>query len=554
MATFEVEINGETYEVEAPDERAAVGAAQQFAGQPAPAPSSPMDQLRSQISDMYGFNKPAPVPASGELRSDMPGQGLTDAGKSLMAATAGAQDIMTLNLGDELFSGAVGLPQVVFNGLTGKGWNMQPVTDAYNQGTDIRQHMQSLDPGAYDVGSTLGGLGLMGKARGAAPSVPPSVGKTALTAGGYGATAGFGSGESLDERIRNAAAGGGMGAATGWVLGKYAAPRKAATPTVQGLLGNAKASFKAAESTGTIIPQKEIQSYATNLRNALNDEGLITPSGIVADFPKVSYALKLADDYAAGSITIKQAMTMRKALRRAAASTDPEERRLGVAMLDQFDSFMEKSGGAASKAWAAGRQTYGVAKRGESVEKLIATADRKKHKFSGSGYENALRTQFDSFVGKDRNLRGFNPSERAQLERVAKGTVGGNLARGVGKAAPTGVVSAGLSGGVPFLVGNAIGGPAMGAAFAGGSLGVGMIGRAIATLSTRHQAELARIIVLNGGKLPTKIPPGLPGPVRKAMGNIILAGGANSPKLAEWVQSQVSSQRPSTQPAQPALQ
>lgn len=568
MAVFTIQTpDGRELDIEAADEATALRGAQEWVAAnpkgtapsqpPSAASMSPQDQLNAEIRRTLGMGQqPAPKPdnSANPMATSIPNVGLGiggfninlpfgDMANSLRAATRGAQDTSMLNMSDEAWAGAAGLPQVAANAIQGQGMDFAPVADEYNASNTMRQQTQQLDPGAYDVGSMAGVLALGGKAK-TAPSVGaiPSPLRTGATAATYGGAAGFGAGETMEERLKGGAVGAGTGAVLGYGMGKLLAPSKAAIPSVKSLGTESKAAFDAARSTGATVQPAATKTFADDVRRLLDGEGVISPSGKVADFPRVGHALNVIDDYAGQTMTIEQAMKVRKSLRRAAGAIDPEERFIGVKMLNAFDDFIEQNGGAAAAPWAAGRSTYHTMMKGRSVENLIGNANRKKFKFSGSGQENAIRNQFDAFVGKDKNLRGFTPDERTALERVAKGTGVGNTARAVGKLAPTGVVSAGLSGGVPFMIGNAVGGPVAGGMAAAGSLTLGTIGRFVATLSTKHQAELARVLVLSGGRLPSKIPPGVSKEVSRVLGNMLLMGGASAPEVGQSVLQLLRSQ------------
>src|SRR3546814_18329917 len=75
-------------------------------------------------------------------------------------------------------------------------------------------------------------------------------------------------------------------------------------------------------------------------------------------------------------------------------------------------------------------------------------------------------------------------------------------ARYVGKMAPTGVVSGALSTGVPFAIGNAMGGPIAGTAAVGITNAAGLVGRKLATRMGTDNAVLAELTARNGGALP----------------------------------------------------
>jgi hypothetical protein len=566
---------------------------------------------------------PQPDVTQNPLNSALPGP-LGQLHNTIRAASQGAMEAGTLNLGDELYAGVTAPFVAAFDAAQGRGFD---VGDAFQrrlaEGEQTDANLRSLNPGAYDVGQTAGAFGLMGKSGGRVPltaEIGPAlryaVPKAAATGAAFGAAAGIGTPGSIQDRLASAGEGALVGGTIGAVGGKLAsvASTRAPTPTVEQLLSGAKTAFKDAERTGVVIPKESVAGFKDALKTDLMDEGVITPSGKVAGFPKVAHALDMTNDFAAGTkkfvpmsegdkqfewswsrspdtgmaavkvggnvytalthqeamakaiaaegngvralvnanpeahlgyqitqgMTVKQAKTLRKAIASAAKSTDPEERFHGVRMLNQFDQFMVDNGGAAAAPWQTGRDLYHIGKKGQTIEGLIDAANRRSRKSVAVTTADATRNRFDNFVGRPKNLRGFKPEEVAALERVGNGTRVGNVAKAVGQLAPTTLGGLSVKGGIPFAVGNAIGGPFGGTVAAGTTLGLGYVGRFISHLSTKQQAELARVLVLNGGKLPKTVPVGLSGPVRKAIGNLIAVSGARSPAVASTVLQMLS--------------
>jgi hypothetical protein len=288
--------------------------------------------------------------------------------------------------------------------------------------------------------------------------------------------------------------------------------------TVASVRAASKAAYDQAENSGAIISPDALNILNHDFRKFAETEGLLLPDGkLVRDFPKVRTAFKALEQYARGPMTMKQAMTFQRQLRRAARSTDPEEARLGGMMLDNFEEYLSTlpapafSGGdgrAAVAAWAKGRREWHAYKKGQSIDDAVAAAYRKAHKFSGSGFENALRNEFERLASNEKKMRFFSKEERAFIQAVANGTPIANALRFMGKFAPTGVVGTSLT----TLLGLSLGGPVT----AGAMLGLGAAGRGAATVSTKKAAERARDFVLNGGREaialgPTKPMPKIPG-------------------------------------------
>lgn len=293
-----------------------------------------------------------------------------------------------------------------------------------------------------------------------------------------------------------------LGGTAAYASANRAARRLAAksVPTVQDLKRQASAMYEQAELNGVRASQRQTSALARSIRKVATDEGLVSPTGRVSEaYPKAKEALNLTADYANGEMTPKQMQTVRKVLSEAAAGTDPSEQRIARKMLEEFDNWTAPLAPELKKA-------RGIARRyinAEKLEEARELAGARAGQFSGSGFENALRTEYRNL---DRQIikgqeRGFTPETIDAIEDVSRGTKLSNAARYVGKLAPTGAVSFGMGAGVPFAIGNAVGGPVAGGVAGAGSLALGAAGRRIATQAGIRNAETAELIARNGGRI-----------------------------------------------------
>lgn len=274
-------------------------------------------------------------------------------------------------------------------------------------------------------------------------------------------------------------------------------PKKVPAPSVDDLKGAAGKLYDQADSSGLRIPQAATRQAADEIRDIAFKEGLISPTGRISTaYPKVSDTLKTFEDYAQGDMSIRQVQAARRTLSNMAKSADLSEARIGSTMLDKFDDLVSSQSPELMQA----NSIYHQAKNGERIEMAIDLAASRAGQYSGSGFENALRTEFRQLERKiiKGQLKGVSPEETAAISKVAQGGPVENAFRYVGKLAPTGPVSLATSGGVPFMVGNAIGGPAVGAAASGASMGAGFIGRDVATRLAARNADLASEIARGG--------------------------------------------------------
>lgn len=295
----------------------------------------------------------------------------------------------------------------------------------------------------------------------------------------------------------------------GGVLGvanalERAAIQKAATPTAEGLKDQAGALYETARRNGVVAPQQATQGLNQTMRGIATSEGLITPTGRVnSTYPRISEALNTFDDYSKGPMTIPQAQAVRRVLTDAAKSKEPGESRIAMMMLKEFDNFTAPLAPELAQA----NPLYHQAMNAGRIEQAIELAGSRAGQFSGSGFENALRTEFramDRQIIKGQ-LKGLSPEEIDAIKKVANGGPIENALRFVGKLAPTGVVSMGMGGGIPYMIGNSVGGPAVGAALGATTMGTGLAARAGATNLTANNAREAVVRALMAGK-PLPVP------------------------------------------------
>lgn len=479
-----------------------------------PVPASPPNYL-DQFKADFARNSPPPGPEDAQRVQGNPQAsaipqsvlGQAQALNTLNAATSGVQDTVLAHLSDEIGAGLMTPIEMAVN----RTWDVpKSFQDVLASNQAARQDRRALNPAAYETGSGLGTIASVGVAPNAQPgAVAPStwgmVKRGAALGGSYGALNGFGSSNGdLQDRLSNAAVQGATGALTGVGAGMIAgmatpkATNPALAPSIDDLQAQAGALYDKARASGVVAPQSQTISLSDNMFQIAKDEGLVSPTGrIDSSYPRIRNVLRTIDDYSHGEMSVPQMQATRRTLQGAAGSNDSGERRLGKIMLDEFDNFTSKLSPDLGDAAA----VYHRAKKGELIDTAIELAHSRAGQYSGSGFENALRTEFR---GLDRQiikgqLKGITPEEAAAISKVANGGPIENAARWVGKFAPTGVVSASLSGGVPFAIGNAMGGPAVGATLAAGSMGAGLAGRALAARMATGNAEIASALMRRGG-------------------------------------------------------
>jgi hypothetical protein len=470
-------------------------------------PELSFDDLVPSKPEMQG----PPIPADYSPPGGQPGQN-----GALGASNLGIRQGVTFGFGDELMAGALTPIELARRAYTGEdaGKGMgERLSSAYGgalarERADLRT-AQEQHPVASAVGEVAGGVATGGQlAKGGAtllnvakPTYPAMIGRGAAEGALYGAAHGFGAGEGLEDRLSGAAKGAAIGGVTGGAMGAVGG-RMAnsnsikAVPAADELRALASSNYKLAEQAGLIIKP---QSYT----QAIND---ITQEAIKAGLdPKVHPGAQAALEYLDGRVT-----------------------KIMLAKLDDFMSNIQPGDVAAGnaqqglEALGRARDLWSRGKKGEIFETLFEKAENSAPNFSGSGYENAVRTRFRGLANNDKAMRGFSEAEQDAIRKVARGGPVENTLRMAGKFAPTGIVSTGMSGGIGYQLGGPVGAlalPAMGGA-----------ARKAATAMTSRNAQLADALVRSGGQMPA---PQLSG-AQRAMIEMLLQEAGQAPAVSTF--------------------
>ena len=279
-------------------------------------------------------------------------------------------------------------------------------------------------------------------------------------------------------------------------------------PTADQLRVRKTQAYERARNAGVVFTPNSFETLVKDLRTGLKDDNGNTIRIVPELHPDANAALTALESYVGGPKTLDELEDMRRIINDAAGSQKPADRRVAMYMKERLDDFVDQppqgavvSGDAkaGAEALAEARDANTRLRKSELIDDLIRNAELSAPNFSGSGMENALRTEFRRVAKNPKQMRLFTQAERAAIEDVAKGGTVTNFLRMVGKFAPTGVVSTGLSGGAGFGLGSMLGGPV------GGGIGavvlptVGAAARGGATALTKGAATRAGS-VMRGGK------------------------------------------------------
>jgi sugar/nucleoside kinase (ribokinase family) len=248
--------------------------------------------------------------------------------------------------------------------------------------------------------------------------------------------------------------------------------------------------------------------------------------------PSTSAALEHIGEHE-GPLTIKQLETYRKVAKAAesASVANPADMRMAGKMVDWIDDYMDNLGandivkGNAKEAVTAlgeARDAWSRYRKADTIDSLIDRAQVRSGQFSGSGLENALRTEFRQLALNKKKMGGFTAEEQAAIRKVAMGGPMDNVMRMAGKLAPTGAVSAAISGAGGFMAGGPIGAMAVPAA--------GGLSRYLATRGTIGNANAAQLLMRRGPNPPPPTILSEPGALNLAP--LLLTGSMKDDKAA----------------------
>jgi hypothetical protein len=501
---------------------------------------SPEEQQRTvdEIASSFGQQAQQPQPAA---PAEQPGL-LQQAGETVSDLGGQMKSGMMYGFGDEIF-GALNTPIEMgvraFTGEdAGKGLG-ERISGAYTAGRDVVREGEAArrerSPIASTAGEVLGGLLTGGAAakggltllNAGKASIPGMMARGAGEGAAYGGLYGLGTGEGLEDSLMRAGTGATAGAITGGGIGGLAgalARRGAvkAAPSVDDLKTQAHKLYDTAKQSGVAVKPQSFRQATANIVQEVNDAGfhprihpkvaaaldeLADAAGTAPDLRKFNprtHAQILDKMTDAGTpLDLGKIDQLRRVAGSAAKSIEPDERRIASILIDKIDDYVagltqaDVTGpdpAAATKALSTARGLWARARKADTIETMIERARERAGQYSQSGMENALRTEFRQLAMNPKRIRGFSKAEQDAIKKVARGGPVENALRLLGKFAPRGVVSTGISGGIGYTMGGPLGSAAL--------MGAGEIGKRTAGVMTRGNADLAAALMRSGGQLP----------------------------------------------------
>jgi hypothetical protein len=211
--------------------------------------------------------------------------------------------------------------------------------------------------------------------------------------------------------------------------------------------------YKALDQMGFKFKSPEFVADMKDVASNLRAEGY-TATG----FPKIAGAIaELTSSTQPKDWAELQAL--RKIIRSAQKSTDPDEKRLGSILLDRFDNYLMsvdqtkvETGNTKvmSKTWGEARDAYSKMKKSEIFTDMLEDAQLDATKYTQSGAENSMAAQLRQLAKNDKRMAMFTSDERDAIRKAAKGDAPQNILRFFGKFAPTGAITGGTTAGVTY--------------------------------------------------------------------------------------------------------
>jgi hypothetical protein len=494
--------------------------------------NTPQETMRAAMARRFGPSQPSAAPAAPATPQDAPQAPLaapprTTAEQLGLGTRAAAQGLLGL---PGLAYDVAAIPQNLLSNIPGLGFmRAKPAAEHVSKAATAIGLPEPRDAGERIMGSAISGaagaltpIGVGSTMQAAAAPAAQRLAQV-LRAGpaqqvAMGTTGGLGSqvaqeavGEEASPVAKGVAgiagglAGGALPAATAGLARRTfgtVAPAPG-VPTAQQVRKTAKDAYKAADEADVVFTPGAMRRVADDVIDKLSDFGFNA-----GNQPQTANVLKEIDRLQESVVSFKEVENLRKMAGRAGSFQNPSDKTAARLIVESIDEMVASPrigntltqhdviAGDAAKAASAietAREAWSRLAKNKVIEKAIergiANAETAG---SGANTENAVRQALKSVYLSEQKTRGFTADEREALRKVVYGGPIQNLLRYAGKAAPTGIVSGTLGGGIGF----ALGGPAGAAAVAGG----GYLAKRAADQMARERAQRLQDIILSGGR------------------------------------------------------
>jgi hypothetical protein len=485
MPIFELEAGGKRYEVEAPDERAAINALGLTSNSAATGIHPRNLSPDNPFADLVRANSPtSTLPPGFSHDGAEPSKSPSQPAWHL---TGPEPEPQTNTIDDVVRSGASGLVRGGA-GIAGFAGDMD---QAARQGAMWvleklglpREALAAMENAPSVLPTSRSLIGRVEKLTGPLHQPQTTAGEYARTIGEFAPAAIAGPGRALaktamavlpgaaSETAGRLAQGTGPTAegaarvagalAGGLPAARLAAPRAAAraAPSTEELRTAAQSAYARAEQAGLTVAPQSFHNMAVGTAIAAKRAGIdksLHPEAMAA-LNRMITAAKSGQP-----LSLQELDTLRQVVKDAAASPKASERRIAQILVGRLDDYMETLttkdvlAGDAKTAVNAVREARGLwsrMRKGEVIDDLI---DRARNatgaNYTQAGMETALRQQFRLLANNKALMRTFTKEEQGAIRRVVRGGPIENVLRLAGKFAIRGPLSGGVSLGVAGFI------------------------------------------------------------------------------------------------------
>jgi hypothetical protein len=353
-------------------------------------------------------------------------------------------------------------------------------------------------PAAQRVAEPLATAIASGGFRSGLTSGAPAIAQTGMRAAGGAVGGGAAAALMEPEEALTGAAIGAAVPVVGRAVGRLITPKG---PKTEDVRKAATKAYEEAEQLGGEVTPDQFTNLTYRLATKM-DDARFNP----VLHPRVERALNTftVEATQGAPVSLNRLDTLRRVTARAAASSSPDEQRLGRIATEEIDSFIRESMPEASvAALEKARDLWTKMSRSKQIEQLILKASRSSKEPSA-----ALRQQFQRLADNERKLKTFAPAEQELIKKIANGSLPVTVLEGAGTLAPPRINELGT------LAGR-FGAAGYGAAFGTGfvlnplitsaTAGAGYASRTLANQMARVQAQRLALQARTG--TPTPIVP-----------------------------------------------
>jgi hypothetical protein len=261
-------------------------------------------------------------------------------------------------------------------------------------------------------------------------------------------------------------------------------------PTIEDLHEAATNGYNNARGYGVEIRRPHVARLSDDMLSDLASDGFRE-----RNIPKTWSAIEELKDPIGKHVTIDDIESVRKALLRAGSNplegAEREASRRAIGAIDKYFETLDPKEVAVNPHFAPkvaqelkdARGNWAAMKGGEAVLDKIEAAERRAGStYSGTNLDNATRQNIRRFLDNPKLRRQLSADERAQAERIVRGTYIGNTSRFLGK---------NLRNILGLVVGHSVAGPMGSIAAHGLGHGISEVGN----ITTRREAEaLAKMV------------------------------------------------------------